>query len=752
MPDSETKNQPQISMIQQIAGRLATCIEPTAILDMLNSGCQPVQELALRKLQTLMTQRDCSQELQSALLACDQHVGVINAMTALEPASWTAGCDVGAMLRSAMRSATSAGQIAVARLICRKRPSQIPLLLESLNMPIARILCVHAARGELTNDAIISLVRFMTESGKLCTFPPVLGIAISPHWLAQFADDNLVIAKQLAESFGSIELDISSFPCTHLHEGICFINDELAGVPVDRLRDDLLSISRHLLSLSGVLPVQTAVQLHDGRGIDSMDLRLPLDQAMFFAAVREYEREDFAARPLASAFSFTSLRDEASDPVRFLHLPSRMLRERLVHAPLKIAESLSVPAALQTRFVSEYAMTQLRHREDQRTESLLCLSARWAAMRDAGNWATHEFQPIRTQNGNLRFPETLTTVIPDRSVLVVGSTKYEVRLPATPAEHIVSPCAAACLRLMAILNHAELQDARKELRDNEKSWSGVLLPLGMEIQIPHVDDTKHVGWKELFRSIGIPSPRRPECGRMLELALPPSVSWHAPCRILKLVAELGVPITAQDLAIHVSLQGDLGRIAGYLAFTQLFMNSSSFRAPRPRAGLRHVMSKGLVHLNHNVSQCRWAHPATCRTELRVVIARVLQSDNRLHIDGEALDCVRQIQLIASASTCSASDCRQMAQEFVESLRAIVQNFPPCLRDLLEADFYESTGDYRAVELLDSLTILKLREEARLLSAEHRAAFRQAVSETRASFAARIEINLRQMSVQSSTLQ
>ena len=514
LPDGETRNQPQSSIIQQIAERLAVCIEPTAMLEMLNSGCQPVQELALGKLQKLMTQRDCSPELQSALLASDEHIGVINAMAAMEPGSWTAGCDVRAVLRTAMRSATSTGQIAVARLICRKLPSQIPLLLEFLNMPIARMLCFHAARGELTYDVITSVVRFMTEPVKASAFPPVLGIAISPRWLAQFADDDPVMAKQLAGSFGAFELDTCSFPCAHLQEGICFINEELAGLSVGRLRDDLQSISRHLLCLSGVLSVQTPVQLRDGRRIDSMDLRQPLDQAMFFAAVREYEREDFAARPLASAFSFTGYRDEASDPVRFLHLPSRLLRERLVHAPLKIAESLSIPGAMQTRFVFEYALTQLRQREDQRTESLLYLYARWAAMRDAGIWATHEFQPIRTQNGNLRFPESLATVLPDRNVLVAGSTKSEVRLPATPAEDVISPCAAACLRLMAILKHAELQDARKELQDNEKPWSGVLLPLGMEIQIPHVSDTKHVGWKELFRSIGIPSPLCRSKGRI----------------------------------------------------------------------------------------------------------------------------------------------------------------------------------------------------------------------------------------------
>jgi len=732
----------QISMIQQVADQLRECDDPAAIFAVVNSDCPPAQELGLARLTKLIALRDCSLDLQSVLLKPEENTGVINAMATLDPKVWSTGCDRVALLKTALRCRATPTQAAVARLICRKMPSHLSLLLESLNMPIARILCFHAARGELSDAAVVCLVRFMAASCGENSLPPVLGLAISPRWLAAFNDDDPVLGGRLAKAFGGIEPKLPSFPREHLNEGICFINGQLANSPIAGIRDDLQAISRHLLSLGGTLSPQFPTVLHDGRSIDSMDLHNPMDQGLLFAAVREYERDDLAARPLPSPFCFNGLRDETSDAVQFLHLPVNLMRERLIGDPLNLAHSLSVPPSLQSRFVFEYSLTQLQPGENQRIESVLFLNARWAAMRDADCWVPDKFQPVMTQNLNLRLPEAVLTVLPDRNIPVAGSQEHSLRLPATPSEDVISPCASACLRLMAILKHPELQDARKELQENERFWSDRLLPLGIEIQIPHVCDTKHVGWKELFRSTGIPSPRRPECGRMLELALPPSVSWHAPSRILQLVSELGVPAGAQDLAIHVSLQGDLEQIAGYLAFTQLFMNTSSVRSPRPIAALRHVMSKGFVHLNRDVIQCRWSETATCRTELRVVIARVMRRDDRLRIDAEALECVSQFQLIASASRSSAWECRALALSFVESLRAVVQDSPPCLLQLMEANFCESTGDHRAVDFLNSLQILRLREETRTMSDDQKAAFRQSVRQLRADYAARIESILR----------
>ena len=741
LPDLDSLSQQRISKLQQVRERLTECNSTATIFDAFDSGCRPIQEFALAQFKTLVTKRDCSGELQAALTSADDHVGVINAMVTIEPRAWTSGCNVRVLLRDALQTGKTTTQVAVARLICRQFPSQLPLLLESLSRPVARILCFHAARGDFTFDMVDALIRRMTSSMHQNLIPTFLGLAITPQWLAELSICNSLQAVELAEACGAVEPGMGEFPCEHLASGVCFVNRHLAVVPIEAIRHDMQSICHHLLALGGTLSSDRPAELQDGRSVDAMNLKHSLDQALYFAAVREYERQDLAARALRSPFCFNGLRDEASDAGLFLHLPARLLRERLIHDPVKTAESLSVPPELHTRFAFEFATMNLRPNDDQRTESSLYMHARWAAMRSATRWAVDEFQPVVTQNGNMRFPEAIVSVLRDHDLLSAVSGGQTIRLPSTPSEDVISTTAAACLRLMAILKHPELADVRTELQEGEKRLAPSLLPVGVEIQIPHVNDSNHVGWKELFRSVGISSPRRPECGRMLELALPPAVSWHAPCQFLRLVAELGIPSGAQDLAVHVSLQGDLGRIAGYLAFTQLFMNTSSFHSPRLKSGLRHVMSKGLVHLNRDVIQCRWTNPADCRTELRVVVARVIKVGGFLEIDHDALECIRQIQLIASASVSSAFECRTLAQQFVESLGSVVESYPPCLKDLMDANFYESTGDYRAVELLDSLRVLQLREAARMLTANQKAAFQKSSAELRSKLSDQIEAKM-----------
>ncbi len=732
----------RISKIQQARERLAESNTPTVIFEALNSGCQPVQELALAQFRLLVSGQDCSRQLQAALSAADDHIGVINAMATIELNCWISGCNVPELLRGAIRSRKPTTQVAVARLICRQFPSHISLLLESLSVPVARLMCFHAARGQLSTEIVDGLVRRVLNSASHGVIPAVLGLAISPQWLAKLARSDSQQAAQLAEACGAVEPDMGEFPGEHLTSGVCFVNSQLGEVSIAAIRSDMQSIGHHLLALGGTLSCGRPPELHDGRPVDTLNLHQPLDQALFFASIREYEREDLAARPLQSPFCFNGLRDEASDAGHFMHLPARLLRERLIDDPAKMAESLGVPPEWRTRFAFEYAAMKLRSNEDQRTEASLYLHARWAAMRSAERWAVDEFQPAVTQNGTLRFPQAMVSVLPDQDFRTAVSDGQQIRLPSTPREDVVSTTAAACLRLMAVLKHRDLTFVRSELLEAENLFSRLLLPIGVEIQIPHVNDASHVGWKELFRSTGIPSPRRPECGRMLELALPPAASWHAPCRILRLVGELGIPASPQDLAVHVSLQSDLGRMAGYLAFTQLFLNTSSFHSPRPKSGLRHVMSKGLVHLNRDVVQCHWTNPADCRTELRVVIARVTEVGGSLQIDPEAIEFIRQIQLIGSASVSTDLKLRRLAEQFLESLRTVVDRYPQCLKDLMDANFYESTGDYRAVELLDSLRVLQLREDARMLTAAQKATLQKSLVDLRTKFSDEIEATLR----------
>ncbi len=738
--------QPPTSEIRRLAARLKDCLDPDEVLQFLNSGCQPVQELALARLKTMQAERDVSLSLQSALQNADSNAGVINALAMLQTETWVGECDQKTLLNSVIRSRRPEVQSAVARLICRQLPEHLGILLESLSMPAARVLCFHAARGELTSDTIAIIVRWMTRRHDVRFFSPVLGLALTPRWLAAFSNVDPVLANDLAVTFGFVEHGTTAWPQEFLSQGICFVNSAMLALPLEELQQDIAAIQRHLMICSGILIANSPSQLTNGLAIDEMDLQQPLHQACFFAAVRESERNELVNRPLTSAFQFQAFQDEACDQVRFLHLPTRLLKSLLVAEPQSLAAQLSVPSALVSRFLFEYAMVQLQP-NPQRTESMLYLRARWAALQLTSYRDLETLHPIKTQNGNLRFPDAIPIVLRTGGG-DSASTNFRSKPSPLAASNfkVVSPCAASCLRLMTLINHRKLPEVTAELEMLEPGWADLLIPLGMEVQLPHVCDIKHVGWKELFRSIGIPSPQRPECGRMLELALPPSATWHACCHFLELIAELQIPHSEQDLAIHLSLQGDHGQIISDLCFTQLFLNNSTSRLQRPTSRMRHVMSKGLVHRNVDVVQCRWASHATCRTELRVIIAGLFKSKQGLHIDPEAVDCIRQIHLISSAAASYSLPLREIAEEFLRTLRSIVSSFPQSLQDLLAADFYESTGDYRAVELLGSLKILQLREDARNMIPEQKTDFRQQLKELRNGIADRIEAMLYAMTM------
>lgn len=733
--------QPPTSEIRRLAQRLKDCLDPDVVLQFLNSGCQPVQELALARLKIMQAERDMSLSLQSALLNADSNAGVINALAMLQPETWMGEFDQKTLLKSVICSRRPEVQSALARLICRQLPEHLAILVESLTMPVARVLCFHAARGELNNDLIAIIVRWMTRRHEARFFSPVLGLALTPRWLTAFSNIDPVLANDLAVTFGFVEHGTTAWPQEFLSQGICFVNSAMLTLPLDELQQDVAAIQRHLLRSSGILIANSPSQLTNGLAIDEMDLQDPLHQGCFLAAVRECERNELANRPLTSAFKFQAFQDEASDQVRFMHLPARLLKSLLIDEPQVLAAHLCVPPTWLSRFLFEHAMIQLQP-NNQKTESMLYLRARWAALRLNSYQNLETLRPCKTQNGNWRFSEAISIVLKtDEGEASLVGLRTKLSGLSAASTKVVSPCAAACLRLLKLLKHTKFDEFSAELEMRERSWASAMVPLGMEIQIPHVCDTKHIGWKELFRSIGIPSPRRPECGRMLELSLPPSATWHACCHLLELIAEQQIVQEEQDLAIHLSLQGDHGQIVSDLCFTQIFLNTSAFRFQRPASRMRHVMSKGLIHRNVDVVQCGWAATATCRTELRVIIAGVFKSEHGYHIDPEALACIRQIHLISSAAASSSSDLRKIAADYSVTLRKIVSSFPPSLQNLLDANFYESTGDYRAVELLSSLKILQLREEARDLAQEQKAALRQQLLTLRQDNADRIEAML-----------
>jgi hypothetical protein len=286
----------------------------------------------------------------------------------------------------------------------------------------------------------------------------------------------------------------------------------------------------------------------------------------------------------------------------------------------------------------------------------------------------------------------------------------------------------------------------------------LLCPVGVEIQIPSVDHNYHIGWKELFRAAGIRSERRVECGGMLEASLPPAVSTAPVRAFLNLLMTREVCSGEQDLGVHVSLQGDCGDDVRYLAFPQLFLNETVMKAPRPRDSMRLVMSKGLVHRNTDVEQCPWASPCTMRTELRVFKGAV-RFDGNPSISNQLADDIQQTHLLGSAFAAGADDqlprlqvgqrreLRQILEDYRRSISECAAAASQQTQQLLQADFFECTGDFRDAELLSHLNILRHLAAARDQAIDS-ARFRSDLSRIRRDTASRVATTLNIPIVQS----
>jgi hypothetical protein len=352
-----------------------------------------------------------------------------------------------------------------------------------------------------------------------------------------------------------------------------------------------------------------------------------------------------------------------------------------------------------------------------RWEATAFQTARWRAMSKSDQWYPRGFEVRCTQGGQRRLPQALV-LIQDKTIAGNARSLHPAEIRGARSRlETVSNCAASCIHLWKTTHTCQSNGETEKLIDEERRWAGRLTPMGIEIQIPRVCIDEHIAWQEFFRSHNIQTPRRPECGSLFELALPPSASWHAPSEITALVLSLNFADANQDIGIHVSLQGDLGDAAGDLAFTQLFLNQSVSKQPRERAALRHVMSKGMVYRNPDVVRCAWSSPADCRTEIRVMIVPVKEKGTFVKSHNQITQSLKELQLLGSAAVSKESGARKLLCEFRNLLRKRLRDYPPCVMEFLESDFYQATGDYRAASLTETMQILDRRDRLREIPAE-----------------------------------
>lgn len=673
------------------------------------SGCGPLHSVVLKVLRRRLGTQTDQQALCEAAFAAEPATGLLHGLSMLPRDRW---CGPGQVqqakrwLRQAMDHPDGSTRAAVASLIVRQFPSLISVLVDRLRQDdreAARQLCYEG--HPQTIDALMTFYRVSeVRDGDV---PVALGLGLTGEWLAECHETSSVLAIKLARRFGYLGGGVCDLPTNLLRLGIDFVNPAMMAVEPAELRMCVNELMWAILGQTDMELVTKATCRRSKQGEHSpsesvataasgLDLDSEYDCGLLFAAVRELDRSNLEQSRTRPSGKFA---DPLTGAARFFHASLRHLRYVLIEETRELAGALSVPQNLMGEFVLHRTAVLLEADEDKRVEAELYLRARWMLVaRDF----TQEPKVPRVEysdSGKIRFRAAARLVTPepiksDPNRLTDGS-----------------PCLRAVDRLLRATGRPHGCEPALE---EELSLAPILRPVGIEVQMPTVDDNLHVAWKEFLIECGVPSPRRRECGRMLEAALPPAGSWHAPVEFLKWLPNSGLLSEPQDLGIHVSLQGDLGPNARYLAFPQLFLNEPLNQAPRVRSGLRLVMSKGLVAINDDVVQCQWTDRASCRTELRVFVAAVRAEDGLLHADEAAMRSIKETQLIGSAFLSEDDSLRKVGEQFAAQVERVVQDLPSAFEALLHANYYEATGDPTDTSLLDHLPIVQLRESVRSL--------------------------------------
>jgi hypothetical protein len=172
---------------------------------------------------------------------------------------------------------------------------------------------------------------------------------------------------------------------------------------------------------------------------------------------------------------------------------------------------------------------------------------------------------------------------------------------------------------------------------------------------------------------------------------------------------------AQEMTMHISLQGDLGPAARTLAFPQLFIHPSQRLRNRPDSAMTRVMSKGLVHRNGDVEQLGSLlafDSAAVRTELRMFRMFGNIVHQRLVILPTYIDDIVATHVIGSAMLSKCVACQAIVEEYRQQIELETARLSPEFSRLLNSNFYESTGDPRDEVLLRTLPIFRAWSDVR----------------------------------------
>lgn len=536
------------------------------------------------------------------------------------------------------------------------------------------------------------------------TPPPTIGLLVSPSWLAEQHSLHTQEVDWLIRECGYCEGPVTSDVLEMLSLGLSLVVPQMTGTgPADQWIERVRTLSWRLL------PDNNDLSVRDSMPVNLLD---PIDTALFLAAVRDTDRLLFAAGRTGVPAELS--RDHSQASAVCFHASARHVRRLFLTDAHSMSRELRIPDDLMGEFVVDHARCALESTPLTKIAADRMLRTAWFV-----RLASPTPNPASSRASSIRSSSERSDK--DRGRAVAKSSKPVI--PAfnprrlvlgdfepSPVDEQLSPCAQSICRL-AELAKLDVSKIERRLAEVEASWARHVVPIGIELQIPKVDPNMFGAWKQGLPFLGIPSPHRPEFGGMLEAAFRPARSVHALLLAPLLLHRVGVISQSepQDVAIHVSLQGDLDHQSRYLAFPQLFIHPSQRLKNLPDWAKTRVMSKGLVHCNREVERFdplpgepTGVDPV--RTELRVFRVFCDSVGEETAISPTYVEDLVAVHLIGSALLSRCGQCRDVAEAWCRHLDAEMAARPPEYSRLLNSNFYESTGDPYDATLMQQLPI------------------------------------------------
>ncbi|MBS0205324.1 MAG: hypothetical protein JSS49_20665 [Planctomycetes bacterium] len=690
-PSNSPPGQPQSATPSRLAVVIRQLTRNT-VLDALESGCLAVRRVATEWL-TRIPPEDATGILTRGIERSDSRCLAI--LRALKHPELELSESLWQRIVARLDRSDEVIRRAIAELVVLRRPEEATrLLLDSAcrqDMEVLRTLC-------RADDPALILPLMMAFGFPQRRPPPTIGFLVTPAWLGEHHSQHPAEVEWLIRECGYCDEPVTPDVLDLLSLGLWLVATPMSSTgPAD------IWLQRQQTLVWRLLPESDDATRRDTEPVNLQD---PIDTALFLSAVRETDRHLFVerqSRPPHALFTQTG----APSPVCF-HAHARHVRRLFLTEAKVLAQELGLADADLASFVVDYARVTLETVSEVRIAADRRLRTKWLIHR---SWPTQPASVSETR-GNRR-PSRFTPVVkpvPARR-LVIGD------FVATPPDPTLSPGAQSICQL-ATLAGLDSDRLGEWLTTCERRWSGLVAPVGIELQIPKVDPNRFGGWKDALPYLGISSPDRPEFGGMVEAALRPARSFHAVLLAPVLLRRLGLisPSEPQDIAMHISLQGDLGNPSRYIAFPQLCIHPSQRLKNRPDSAMTRVMSKGFIHCNRDIEHLdhdgHTDDGANVRTEFRMFRVFSDDGDSATKISASYVEDLVATQLMGSAMIASCQTCRDLAADYCREIDDRIAQLPAAFAQLLHGNFYESTGDPRDELLMQQLPIFRAWSDVR----------------------------------------